>query len=55
MRFGQQLALGVGGGALAVAGFVVLSGGDRVVAVILALVGASALSGWVRARRGEIS
>jgi len=49
--FGRNLALGVGVGTLAGAGYVALSGGAPAVALILVLIGASALSGWARARR----
>lgn len=47
----RNLALIVGVGMLAGAGYVGLSGGAPVVATILVLIGASVLSGWVRACR----
>jgi hypothetical protein len=50
MTFGAKLSLAVGiaafGGAIAIAA----TGGERVIAVILALVGAGAMSGFLKAR-----
>jgi hypothetical protein len=48
---GRTLALVVGVAALGGAGVVVAVGADKIVAVVLVLVGASALSGYVKARR----
>jgi len=48
---GSYLALVVGLGMLGGAAYVGLSGGETVLATIMVLIGASALSGWVRARR----
>ena len=47
---GRTFTLVVGVGLLVGAGVVALSGGAPVIATILVLVGASTLSGWVRAR-----
>jgi pheromone shutdown protein TraB len=50
MTFGAKLSLGVGiaafGGAIAI----VLAGGERLLAVILVLIGAGAMSGFLKAR-----
>jgi hypothetical protein len=48
---GQYLALGVGVACLLGAAWAVFSGAGPVVATVLALIGASALAGWMRARR----
>ena len=50
-RGGERLALAVGVGLLLGATFHALTGGETVVTTILVLVGASALGGFVRARR----
>jgi hypothetical protein len=48
---GKHLALAIGIAGLSGAGLVVALGGDRIFAVILVLVGASAFAGWAKARR----
>ncbi len=48
---GLWLALIVGLGLISTAVILAVTGGESVVVTILALVGASALGGWVRARR----
>jgi hypothetical protein len=48
---GSHLALVVGVALLGGAAYVAISGGSPVAATILVLIGASALSGWVRSRR----
>lgn len=50
-NFGSHLALVVGVGLMGGAAYVAIFGGEPVVATILLLIGASALSGWVRSRR----
>lgn len=47
---GSILALTLGVGLLAGAAYLAVAGDETLVAVILALIGASALSGWSRAR-----
>jgi hypothetical protein len=50
MTFGAKLALGVGIAAFAGAIAIVATGGERLLAVILVLVGGGALSGFLKAR-----
>ena len=50
-KLGQHLALGVGVAALGGAGVAALTGTGPIVVLICALVGGSALSGWVKARK----
>ena len=52
-KLGSHLALTVGIGSLAGAGILAVTGGERVFVVILVLVGASALSGWLKPRRAS--
>lgn len=48
---GIKLALGVGAACFAGAVAVLLFGGERIFAVLLVVVGASALAGWHKSRR----
>ena len=48
---GTHLALAVGIGALAGAGIIAVVGSEPILALILVLVGASALAGWAKARK----
>ena len=50
VTLGAKLALIVGIAALAGAGVIVATGGEKILAVILALVGGAALSGFLKAR-----
>jgi hypothetical protein len=50
---GRHLALVVGIGLLGAAGYLAVTGGEAVVATILALIGASALAGWVKSGRAK--
>jgi hypothetical protein len=50
MSLGRKIALAVGLGALAGAGVIVATGGEKILAVILVFVGASAMSGFVKSK-----
>jgi hypothetical protein len=50
VTLGAKLALGVGLAAFAGAIAIVATGGEKIIAVVLALVGGAALSGFLKAR-----